>query len=100
MPEDPSNFACRDRLPGRRSLPVCAVQGVRACCQRYPKRMNHPGEITPEHAQRLVTLLGMMSDLGHEDLGFLVGHMASRDIDLAIEAYGALMATQLPPEHW
>jgi hypothetical protein len=40
----------------------------------------------------------MMSDLGRDALGFLVGHMASRDIDLAIEAYGALMATELPEE--
>jgi hypothetical protein len=58
--------------------------------------MNHPKEITPEYAERLVTLLSMMGDLGRDDLGFLVGHMASRDIDLAIEAFGALMATQLP----
>jgi hypothetical protein len=58
--------------------------------------MNHPEEITPEHAERLVTLLSMMGDLGREALGFLVGHMASKDIDLAIEAYGALMATELP----
>jgi hypothetical protein len=58
--------------------------------------MNHPEGITPEHAERLVTLLGMMGDLGHEALAFLVGHMASKDIDLAIEAYGALMATELP----
>lgn len=60
--------------------------------------MNHPEEITPEYAERLVALLGMMSDLGREALGFLVGHMASRDIDLAIEAYGALMATELPED--
>ena len=60
--------------------------------------MNPPEEITPEHAERLVTLLGMMGDLGRESLGFLVGHMASRNIDLAIEAYGALMATELPLE--
>ena len=58
--------------------------------------MNHPEEITPEHAERLVTLLSMMGDLGREALGFIVGHMASKDIDLAIEAYGALMATELP----
>lgn len=60
--------------------------------------MNHPEEITPEQAERLVALLGMMSDLGREALGFLVGHMASRNIDLAIEAYGALMATELPED--
>ena len=58
--------------------------------------MNPPDEITPEYAERLVALLGMMGDLGREALGFLVGHMASKDIDLAIEAYGALMATELP----
>jgi hypothetical protein len=58
--------------------------------------MNHPEEITPEHAERLVTLLAMMGDLDREALGFLVGHMASKDLDLAIEAYGALMATELP----
>ena len=60
--------------------------------------MNHPKEITPEYAERLVTLLGMLGDLDREALGFLVGHMASRNIDLAIEAYGALMATELPVE--
>lgn len=60
--------------------------------------MNPPEEITPEHAERLVTLLGMLSDLNRESLGFLVGHMASRDMDLAIEAYGALMATEVPLE--
>jgi len=58
--------------------------------------MNSPEEITPEQAERLVSLLGMMSDLSRESLGFLVGHMASRNDDLAIEAYGALMATELP----
>ena len=60
--------------------------------------MNPPEEITPEHAERLVTLLCMMGDLGREGLAFLVGHMAARNIDLAIEAYGALMATELPVE--
>jgi hypothetical protein len=62
--------------------------------------MNHhpPEEITPEHAERLVTLLGMMGDLGREGLAFLVGHMAAQNIDLAIVAYGALMATELPRE--
>jgi hypothetical protein len=58
--------------------------------------MNPPEEITPEHAQRLVALLGMMGDLDRDGLAFLVGHMASKNIDLAIEAFGALMATQLP----
>ena len=58
--------------------------------------MNPPEEITPEHAQRLVALLGMMGDLDRDSLAFLVGHMASKNIDLAIEAFGALMATQLP----
>ncbi len=60
--------------------------------------MNHPEEITPEHAERLITLLGMMSDLGRESLAFLVGHMASKNIDLAIEAYGALMGSEVPLE--
>jgi hypothetical protein len=60
--------------------------------------MNPPEEVTPEQAERLVGLLGMMSDLGREALGFLVGHMASRNIDLAIEAYGALIGTELPLE--
>jgi len=60
--------------------------------------MNHPEEITPEQAERLIALLGMMSDLGRESLAFLVGHMASKNIDLAIEAYGALMSSQVPLE--
>ena len=60
--------------------------------------MNPSDEITPQQAERLVTLLGMMSDLGRDGLAFLVGHMASRDTDLAIEAYAALMATDLPLE--
>jgi hypothetical protein len=60
--------------------------------------MNTPEEITPEFADRLVTLLGMVGDLSREALGFLVGHMASRNIDLAIEAYGALLSTDLPME--
>ncbi len=60
--------------------------------------MNPSDEITPQHAERLVTLLGMMSDLGRDGLAFVVGHMASRDTDLAIEAYAALMGTDLPPE--
>ena len=60
--------------------------------------MNHPEEITPQHAERLITLLGMMSDLGREGLAFLVGHMASQDVDLAIEAYGALMSSAVPLE--
>jgi hypothetical protein len=58
--------------------------------------MNPPEEITPQYAERLVALLCMMGDLSREGLAFLVGHMASKDIDLAIEAYGALMATELP----
>jgi hypothetical protein len=58
--------------------------------------MNHPEEITPQHAERLITLLGMISDLGREGLAFLVGHMAAKDIDLAIEAYGALMSSAVP----
>jgi hypothetical protein len=57
--------------------------------------MNHPEEITPQNAERLVTLLCMMGDLDREGLAFLVGHMASKNVDLAIEAYGALMATDL-----
>ena len=60
--------------------------------------MNPPEAITPEHAQRLVALLGMMGDLDRDGLAFLVGHMASKNIDLAIEAFGALMATHLPLE--
>jgi hypothetical protein len=60
--------------------------------------MKPPEEITPEHAERLVTLLGMMGDLNRGALGFLIGHMASRNLDLAIEAYGALMATELSVE--
>jgi hypothetical protein len=60
--------------------------------------MNPPEEITPEQAESLVTLLSMMSDLDREALGFLVGHMAARNIDLAIEAYGALMATEMQVE--
>jgi hypothetical protein len=60
--------------------------------------MNHPEEITPQYAERLITLLGMMSDLGREGLAFLVGHMAAKDTDLAIEAYGALMSSTVPLE--
>ena len=56
--------------------------------------MHDPEEITPEYASRLVTLLGMMGDLSRDGLGFLVGHMASKNIDLAIEAFGALMGTK------
>jgi hypothetical protein len=40
----------------------------------------------------------MMGDLDREGLAFLVGHMASKDIDLAIEAYGALMGSEVPLE--
>jgi hypothetical protein len=58
--------------------------------------MNPPKEITPEYAESLVSLLCMMGDLDRDALGFLVGHMASKNIDLAIEAYAALMATELP----
>jgi hypothetical protein len=58
--------------------------------------MNHPNEISPEYAESLVALLGMMGDLDREALAFLVGHMAAKDIDLAIEAYGALMMTRVP----
>jgi hypothetical protein len=60
--------------------------------------MNPSDEITPQHAERLVTLLSMISDLGRDGLAFVVGHMASRDTDLAIEAYAALMSTDLPLE--
>jgi hypothetical protein len=60
--------------------------------------MNPPEEITPQHAERLVALLSMMGDLGRDGLAFLVGHMAAQNIDLAIEAYGTLMATELPRE--
>jgi hypothetical protein len=58
--------------------------------------MNPPQEISPEHAERLVALLGMMGDLDRDRLAFLVGHMASKNIDLAIEAFGALMSTEVP----
>ncbi|HEX4089722.1 MAG TPA: hypothetical protein VHZ33_13485 [Trebonia sp.] len=58
--------------------------------------MNHPQEITPEYAERLVTLCTMISEVDREGMAFLVGHMASRDLDLAIEAYGALMTTEVP----
>jgi hypothetical protein len=58
--------------------------------------MNPPKEISPEYAENLVSLLCMMGDLDREALAFLVGHMASKNTDLAIEAYGALMATELP----
>jgi hypothetical protein len=61
-------------------------------------RMNPPEEITPQYAERLVALLGMMGDLGRDGLAFLVGHMAAKDIDLAIEAFGALMGAELPLE--
>ena len=59
--------------------------------------MNPSEEITPEYAERLVALLGMLGDLGRDGLAFLVGHMASKDTDLAIEAFGALLGTELPP---
>lgn len=60
--------------------------------------MNPPEEITPEQAERLVGLLVMMSDLGREGLAFMVGHMAAKNTDLAIEAFGALMATEVSLE--
>jgi hypothetical protein len=60
--------------------------------------VNPSEEITPEYAERLVALLGMMGDLGRDSLAFLVGHMASKDVDLAIEAFGALMGTELTLE--
>jgi hypothetical protein len=60
--------------------------------------MNPPEEISPQHAERLVTLLGMMGELGRDGLAFLVGHMAAKNVDLAIEAFGALMGTELPLE--
>jgi hypothetical protein len=60
--------------------------------------MNPPEEITPEHAGRLVALLGMMGDLNRESLAFLVGHMAAKNIDLAIDAFGALMTTDVSLE--
>lgn len=60
--------------------------------------MNDPEEITQEHADQLLALVGMMNDLGRQSLGFLVGYMASKNIDLALEAFGALMSTQLPED--
>lgn len=60
--------------------------------------MNHPEEVTPEYAQQLLAMVGMMNDLGRQSLGFLVGYMASKDIDLAIEAFGVLMSQQLPED--
>jgi hypothetical protein len=60
--------------------------------------MNPHEEITPQYAERLVTLLGMMGDISRDGLAFLVGHMASKNVDLAIEAFGALMSTELPLE--
>ena len=60
--------------------------------------MNPPEEISPQYAERVVTLLGMMGDLGRDGLAFLVGHMAARNVDLAIEAFGALMGTELSLE--
>jgi hypothetical protein len=49
-------------------------------------------------AEKLVKLLEMMSDLGRGELGFIVGHMAAKNVDLAIDAFGVLMTTTLPPE--
>ena len=52
----------------------------------------------PAEAERLVKLLEMMSELDRGQLGFMVGHMASQNLDLAVEAFGVLMTTSLPPE--
>jgi hypothetical protein len=60
--------------------------------------MNHSENLTPEHAEQLLALVGMMNDLGRQSLGFLVGYMASQNIDLAIEAFGALMSVTLPED--
>jgi hypothetical protein len=60
--------------------------------------MNHPEEISPEYAERLMALFVMMGDLGRGSLAFLVGHMASKNIDLAIEAFGALIGTEVALE--
>jgi len=60
--------------------------------------MNPPKEINPQHADRLVVLLGMLGDLNREGLAFLVGYTASKNMNLAVEAYGALMGTELPRE--
>ena len=49
-------------------------------------------------AEKLLKLLEMMSDLDRGELGFMVGHMAAQNVDLAIEAFGVLMTTTLPPE--
>jgi hypothetical protein len=57
-----------------------------------------PGEMDLEQAQRLVTLLTMISDLDRTGMGFIVGHVASRNLDLVIEAYGELMGTELPED--
>ena len=48
--------------------------------------MNPSQEITPEYAERLVTLCTMISDVDREGMAFLVGHMAAKNVDLAIEA--------------
>jgi hypothetical protein len=60
--------------------------------------MNRPEEVTPEYAQQLLGVVSMMNDLGRQSLGFLVGYMASKDIDLALEAFGALMSAELPED--
>jgi len=52
----------------------------------------------PAEADKLVKLLEMMADLGRGELGFMVGHMAAKNLDLAVEAFGVLMTTTLPPE--
>jgi hypothetical protein len=60
--------------------------------------MNHHKQISPEPAESLVNLLSAMRDLDRDALGFLVGHMAAKNVTLALEAYTALMATELPPQ--
>jgi hypothetical protein len=52
----------------------------------------------PAEAEKLLKLLEMMADLDRGQLGFMVGHMAAQNVDLAIEAFGVLMTTTLPPE--
>ena len=87
--------AARPALPGRNLAGGLASNGDKGTLTG----MNTPQEISPEYAQRLVSLLTMISDVDREGMAFLVGHMASRNIDLAIEAYGALMTTALPLEN-
>ena len=87
--------ASRSALPGRNLADRLASKGDKGTLTG----MNSPQEISPEYAQRLMSLLTMISDVDREGMAFLVGHMASRNIDLAIEAYGALMTTALPLEN-